>query len=54
VPDAVFAGPLPGLVVVLPSSCGEHMFMTTCDLGHHTPFPGVYIVKIAEFQGPVR
>jgi hypothetical protein len=40
-PYAVFAGPQPGLVVVLPRSCGECMSMTAHDLGHRTPFPGI-------------
>jgi hypothetical protein len=33
VPYTVFAGPLPGLVV-LPRLCGEHIFMTACNPGH--------------------
>jgi hypothetical protein len=40
-PYAVFAGLLPGLVVVLPRSRGEHMSVTTCDPGRCTPFPGI-------------
>jgi hypothetical protein len=40
-PYAVFAGPLPGLVVVLPRSHGERVSVTVCDPGRHAPFPGV-------------
>jgi hypothetical protein len=40
-PYAVFAGSLPSLVVVLPRLCGEHVFVTARDPGHHVPFPGV-------------
>jgi hypothetical protein len=41
VPYAVFAGLLPGLAVVLPRSCGEHVFMAMHNPGRHALFPGI-------------
>jgi hypothetical protein len=41
VPYAVFAGPLLGLAVVPPRSCGEHVFVAAHDPGCHALFPGI-------------
>jgi hypothetical protein len=40
-PYTTFAGPLPGLAVVLSRSRGECVFVAVHNPGCHAPFPGI-------------